>query len=906
MRKKAIALLMTVVMLPGLMGCTTTPQTTDALTSTETSVDEVQSAPLAEQLIPMGDITITKDGHRYQTAAYQDRQVKNVIYVSSNVMEALFDENARESVALDGKTFESLTAMCEEKQVASYTYDDVLNAVYIWSYLYDSTKATAALLSEDERIAYYGLGEPSEEAITYQEFFTLVDKAAEIANAQQLSTWKESFTDMRNSQATLTRFEGMVAILRMVLVLGDEYAEFNDVDYTILETIGESGWQELDQITQGQQNLGNSLFEPNYPYTLGGFLNTPEAYDWAMTGIAYSYAVMRKSNVSGNTLFDYDKKENTMHLDTPLTKNVAMTVLARLLDSTEATKAESEDYLPVTDERILNPNAAFLPESLIERSHDIVNPFDGGETKPFGTVLSEHSDISPDPLNLTYVENNIRRYANWGFNNFRYMVPYFKLFTKDGSMASTEVFEQLDQVVATALQYKIHLNFTLTMLPGRWYQEGEDYAYYGEFDLFLNPDRQEEAKTVWRTIAERYKDVPECALSFCSNWETMNLSLSTGLPSEQYTMQDAASVCADLINEIASVSPQRLVIYEIQAVEGLSLSEEAKALIESRCDNSVFMLNYSDMPFVYANMTITEGEHIDNCNRSMFQSLYPVTYYDAQSDVSSEKPLILTGDLPAGTEVKLYLERTYDVGKLTVYADGEVVYEEALPSHKEYAVTNRLSGYVYYAESNKCISLTLASDVSEIRFENTSCCNWSGMAVTLPEQYAVKRWFAPSAYESFLEEGEKNYDLFPYEKGNSTILICPTILDATAITIHSDISYSTERIAAQSNSQTVDAWFKEAAELYPGAVVRCESADFSGEYYSQVHYFEDVLASLQKYGLGFFSNDFSFNNNVFVDNESALKRFMASSQNNVPYENGWLRMDMFEVYEKYLSKTILE
>lgn len=160
------------------------------------------------------------------------------------------------------------------------------------------------------------------------------------------------------------------------------------------------------------------------------------------------------------------------------------------------------------------------------------------------------------------------------------------------------------------------------------------------------------------------------------------------------------------------------------------------------------------------------------------------------------------------------------------------------------------------------------------------------MPVTLPEQYAIKRWFAPSIYESFLEEGEKNYDLFPYEKENSTILICPTILDATEITIHSDISYSTERIAVQSNSEIVDAWFKEAAELYPGAVVRCESADFSGEYYSQVRYFDDVLASLQKYGLGFFSNDFSFNNLVFVDNEHSLKLFMASSQNNVPYENG--------------------
>ena len=33
---------------------------------------------------------------------------------------------------------------------------------------------------------------------------------------------------------------------------------------------------------------------------------------------------------------------------------------------------------------------------------------------------------------------------------------------------------------------------------------------------------------------------------------------------------------------------------------------------------------------------------------------------------------------------------------------------------------------------------------------------------------------------------------------------------------------------------------------------------------------------------------------------------MASSQNNVPYESGWLRRDMFKVFEKYLSKTVIE
>lgn len=201
---------------------------------------------------------------------------------------------------------------------------------------------------------------------------------------------------------------------------------------------------------------------------------------------------------------------------------------------------------------------------------------------------------------------------------------------------------------------------------------------------------------------------------------------------------------------------------------------------------------------------------------------------------------------------------------------------------------------------------TLPADAKEVRLTFPGYCVWAGMAVTLPEDYAVKRWFTPSLYESYQENGEKDYSRLPYEKETSTILISPTVEDPTIITIHSDISYSTELIAEQSNAQTIDAWFKQASELYSGAVVRSECADFSGEFNSQVLYVDDVMASVQKYGLGFFSNDFDYNNNVFVDEADHLKLFMSASQNNVPYENGWLRMDMFNVYQKYLPKTVIE
>lgn len=878
---------MAAVMLLGLTGC-----------AGQASAPEAQTPPATAQLSSMGSVCITKDGHRYETAAYRD-DASGEIYVSSTAMQTLFGENAASTVTVEQKPYENLTAMCTEKQVSSYTYDEVLNAVYIWSELPDAPDTQG----EAERIAYYGLGTPSDDEITYQAFFAVMDKAVETVDANKLPAWQKLFTSLRNSQATLTRCEAMVAMLRLALALGGEYPEFNDVQYTVQDAIGEAIWPQIDGIANAQQEKGNPLFDANFPYDLGGFEKSPEVYEWGMTGVAYNYILMRKSNVSGNILLDYDKSGNSLHLDSALTVRDALSAVTRLLDSAEAV-SEAENFVSPDDSRITNCSAVFLPESLTEQSLDIVNPFDGGAVKPFGAVLTDYGDITKDPLDLSYAQENIRRDANFGFNTVRYMIPYYKLFSDDVSQASIELFEQLDQVIATALEYKIHLNLVLTQLPGHWYREGEDYSYYGEFDLFLNAQQQEKAKTVWRTIAERYKDVPTNALSF-GLWEIMNQNMSSGLPCEPYTVQDAAYVCADLIQTVGGVTPDRLVTYEVQTME-LTDSVQAKEIIENRCDNGVFSLNYSDMPFVYANMTAVEGEHIDNCNKSMFQSQYPVTYYDAQWCVANDAPLILQGDLPKGTEVKLYLDRTYDGGKLTAYADDEIVYEEQLPKNAEYAVTNQLSVYVHYAESDKSITFSLPADAKEIRFTFPGYCVWAGMAVTLPEEYAVKRWFTPSLYESYLEGGEKDYNRFPYEKETSTILISPTVEDPTIITIHSDISYSTELIAEQSNAQTIDAWFKQASELYSGAVVRSECADFSGEFNSQVLYVDDVMASVQKYGLGFFSNDFDYNNNVFVDEADHLKLFMSASQNNVPYENGWLRMDMFNVYQKYLPKTVIE
>ena len=83
-----------------------------------------------------------------------------------------------------------------------------------------------------------------------------------------------------------------------------------------------------------------------------------------------------------------------------------------------------------------------------------------------------------------------------------------------------------------------------------------------------------------------------------------------------------------------------------------------------------------------------------------------------------------------------------------------------------------------------------------------------------------------------------------------------------------------------------------------------ENASFSGNYYSCIRYYDDLLKSCKKYKLDWYTNDFSFNNYVYVpDSQSYALESIWPDSKNVKYYDGWLRIDMMNVYLKYLDAT---
>ena len=58
--------------------------------------------------------------------------------------------------------------------------------------------------------------------------------------------------------------------------------------------------------------------------------------------------------------------------------------------------------------------------------------------------------------------------ANWGFNSARVMITYQTLFDMDVNQVDLNKLRQVDQLVATAMRYNIHLNLATFTMPGRW------------------------------------------------------------------------------------------------------------------------------------------------------------------------------------------------------------------------------------------------------------------------------------------------------------------------------------------------------------------------------------------------------------------------------------------------------
>lgn len=615
----------------------------------------------------------------------------------------------------------------------------------------------------------------------------------------------------------------------------------------------ESEWTDGDD---GFWYKDDAIYVPLFPDCINfDFPVTVGRNTWDIEfAAAMLWNIWHSSPVSGLQTVAWDYAAESLHAQDPFTVEDAVCAVTRLSDS------YLENILVPIDSAEAAGNT--IDAALLQKA--AASKITSMDQLPRLTGFVLVSGYFFDAKGIVYGERDIRNISDWGFTSARVPVRYETLFSEDCSEARPIELERLDSLVAAAIENGVHLNLLLTTLPGRTVRVDTEYQSGGDFDLFLNEGKQAKAVKLWQYLAERYKDVPGEYLSFTPFWEATNPDLSTGAPAPQYSAEAVAEVLDRLIAAIREKAPNRFIIYEPapdNSVESaIRLSRPSYERVSAKYDNVRIMFNFCEQPYVYYAMIAEEGENIDLNRHGLFTPEYPLTIYAARSYIEDGKDLTLDGFLPAGTRLDLYLSRTKGNGAFTISSENGTLLEEHIPAGS-YQTSYPTSIYFPYATSDKKLSVILERETKALTLRCAgSYIEWSGMDVTLPEEYAVERMYAYSKYDAYLETGDMEasdgYEL----RRTSTVMICPNSTDAGEhITINKDVTYTSEAVFTASNAATIDAWGRAIHDYAPEALIRYEDALMLGtEQSSILRYYDDLLAMCDKYGFGWYSKDYGY------------------------------------------------
>lgn len=853
--KRTICLILSIIMaLSFFAGCQAEPSvsadpqtTTDSPQSSET---EQMPMDTLEFDFTLESIRVVVDGivHNF------DVQVTDgVWYISAEDAQTAFGGNfAEEYVDLD--------AYAQSADIR-YKQDEVLTAAYFSTYeRHDEPEAgsadferaiTLGLVSEDVR-------ERKDEQIRTSEFRAILVDLIEQLAPETMPQFDENVTDY---DELMHRGSGFVMAFYAAQCIGADYFN-NDFDNTRLDGSDfMNDWPEKFSRLYPHVGEGPVLCGPE-----GAAEEDKNQWD---DGIAASnlWVIWHSSPVSGEMMFSFDEEANSIHQLDPLTLEDAVCAVTRLYDTVAGRKLESVD-----DPTVVNASENILTAELLAKAKGA--PAVTADNHPVWTGFAMGAEYSKS---LHDQSSKMQQAADWGFNSVRLNVDYEAFFNYDATAADAAMLELLDKQVASAINNNLHLNLCLTTLPGRTAIIHSDYTSEGDLDLFINPEKQEMAVRLWEILAQRYRDVPNAYLSFTPFFEAFNNNLSSGLPAPDYTFGDIGVFAAKVSDAIHTMDEQRLIIIEVDGVYDEQLrTENWMEILNAIGDRSnvLYNYNYVSSHYVYANMTATEGEHIDNNNHSFSLVDYPTVWpclspyiidktagmedalnaWPIEWNSEEDKNLTLEGLLPAGTVVDLYLYATLG-GSIVIKADGAVIYEETL-GDAGYDRSEMISQYIQYSTTDKKISVILEQNVDVLEISAVGgAFFWSGLELTMPEEYAKEDWYFATAYDVFLGLAEKpgmtkmrtsSIRLWPYEefdRGRHAV-------------IHENLTYTTDGVFRESNADTISAALVAMATSTPGAVVRYEDACFAAvKADSQLRYYADILSALTENGLGWWSND---------------------------------------------------
>ena len=563
------------------------------------------------------------------------------------------------------------------------------------------------------------------------------------------------------------------------------------------------------------------------------------------------------SYYSQNEVIGFDDESSAWSWNKTFVWEDAIRAVTRLNDSFEPEIV----YVDINDPRVTTPDAlSITPELIAEAAQKEIHNIN---ELPRMYGFQEGENLAPytkDFKKLELTARDLAERASWGFNSMRYILPYWALFTSDMKQANLSMLQALDELVATAMEKGMHLQFSFSDIPGRgqWLQEDPTLPYVLDQDI-LNTEKRRQARLLFNIIATRYKDVPNNNLiltPFCGPGPQILLDPSGFGEAKTFTEEEVVDFIDMLIDAIREKSPERFIIYEefygtlsYENKDQFQMAKDHYKHISEKYDNILPVFNHMDMS--YAFYTYTQGDgNIDYASHSTWMPYWPFQQYSVLGNIGGENDqLTINGCLPKGTVLEFNLATAF-YAELIIVADGKELYKESLPGDNQYEVGYGSCWGEPFRPSEKVVTITLEEDATEITLSpGTGWVSFSGINVILPDSYGVERWRRDSQWDVQLGilAPEDYHDEF-YKKKTSTVQIGSWGEKGSTITIHDDVSYTTAELGLHSDADFYESLIQKYSEIAPRWTCRFEDIN-STDYDSSLRFWDATMELFKKYNI---------------------------------------------------------
>jgi hypothetical protein len=667
--------------------------------------------------------------------------------------------------------------------------------------------------------------------ITSQEFKAMLKPLVEKYSPDKMDYFNSRISD---ANAPIPRYiaAGMAYYVARCIGLLIPNSPYHRSEY---DNLWEGAWDDIEL-------LDRILPYANVPSTDGD-------NDWIELINALLWHAEFVSIVSNKEIVAYNEEADSWLWSNPFTWEDAVRAITRFNDSFEP----EIEYADIDDPRVTSPDASVITPRLIAE-----------------TEQKEIHDISELPrlIGLFSAGNgkDIKEFAEWGFNSLKYNIGWKELFTDD-MQVNLNLLRSIDEMVAASMKYGIHLSLGTYAVPGYGMYWAENYRddYVMDCDI-LNPEKRKKAADVWRTIATRYKDVPNISLSFYPIQEPQVLNSPSGFGEAQSFTPDEIFDFVDLmVDAIKEISPERFIFYDAFSY---SLPEKANDLLpytiqqynhmSEKYNNCRIVCNHMDMAYMFYEYNTGDG-NIDWAHHSVWVPTYPITLYGVNGLLYAEgnDKLTIGGCLPEGTTINIYLASASNGTHLLIAEDEEKLYEENIEGDQSYNTGFAMAYGEQFRSSDKKISVKLKEKANEVTLSvSKGGLNWCGIEVVLPETYTVEKWRKDSDWDielGLIAPEDAHRGEF-YKKPTSTVQIGSTSNDEWIsdigfhITINDDVTFTSDSWYEKSDKKQTEKKVKDVCENFPIWSCRFEDVlvtDMAGA----LNYWDDTMEIFQRYNV---------------------------------------------------------